>query len=248
MWFPNPYTQEPKFDGFVAYGGDLSPERLLFAYSYGFFPWTPYKLTDEPDWFCPLERYVIFPDEIHISHSMKTLLNKNPFRFTTNASFGHVIRSCATVNKRHEHEYSWLGGRMMAAYRRMHQLGVARSIEVSRETENGLLVVGGLYGMEIGNAFIGESMFSKESNASKAALIYLARLYKEKGWKFIDCQLKTDFFESMGGRYIPYDEYLHLMHGHPIDWSKGSRVSREWKPFTGETFRTQDWTLTDKIE
>ena len=205
LWFPNPYLGEE--DGLVAIGGDLSPERLILAYCNGFFPWYSFNDLDEPLWYCPTERFVIFPDEIHISHSMRTLLNKNKYQCTFNRAFDRVIRECGVVDDRESKEGAWLGPQIIEAYTEMHRLGLARSVEVW----DGDRLVGGLYGIQIKNAFVGESMFSRVPSGSKLALIHLARIARDNGWHFIDCQLETPHLRSMGARFIPYSEYMSLL-------------------------------------
>lgn len=205
LWFPDPHLGED--DGLVAIGGDLSVDRLLLAYSYGFFPWYSYRHEDKPLWFCPLKRFVIFPNEIHVSHSMQQLLRKQELQTTINQDFDRVICSCATAQNRHQEEGAWLGPDIIKAYTEMHRQGFAVSVEVWREGE----LVGGLYGITLGKAFFGESMFSLVPNASKLALIYLARTFDSLGGKLIDCQFETPHLRSMGGRYIPYEEYLSII-------------------------------------
>lgn len=201
--FPDPRLGEP--DGLFAIGGDLSIDRLLLAYSYGIFPWFSFRDTDEPYWYCPMERFVIFPDEIHISHSMRTLLNKNRYRMSINEDFAGVIRNCSRL--RINRAGAWLGEEMIKAYTRLYEQGFAVSVEVWEEDK----LVGGLYGVCIGNAFFGESMFSLVPSASKLALIYLARIFAAHGGRLIDCQFETPHLKSMGGRYIPYAEYLKII-------------------------------------
>lgn len=205
LWFPDPHLGED--DGLIAIGGDLSVDRLLLAYSYGFFPWYSYRHENEPLWFCPMKRLVIFPSEIHVSHSMQQLLRKQELQTTINQDFGGVIRGCATAQNRNQEEGAWLGPDIIEAYTEMHRQGFAVSVEVWREEE----LVGGLYGITLGKAFFGESMFSLVPNASKLALIYLARTFDSLGGKLIDCQFETPHLRSMGGRYIPYEEYLRII-------------------------------------
>ena len=205
LWFPDPHLGED--DGLIAIGGDLSVDRLLLAYSYGFFPWYSYRHENEPLWFCPMKRFVIFPSEIHVSHSMQQLLRKQELQTTINQDFGGVIRGCATAQNRNQEEGAWLGPDIIEAYTEMHRQGFAVSVEVWREEE----LVGGLYGITLGKAFFGESMFSLVPNASKLALIYLARTFDSLGGKLIDCQFETPHLRSMGGRYIPYEEYLRII-------------------------------------
>ena len=203
MWFPDPRLADE--DGCLAVGGDLSIDRLLLAYQHGIFPWFSFRDNEEPVWYCPHERFVIFPDEIHISHSMRTLLNKKKYTFTLNEDFESVIHNCSKL--RYEEEGAWLGEDIIKAYTELHRQGFAASVEVWEEER----LVGGLYGVNIGSAFFGESMFSLVPSGSKLALIHLAKTMQELNGSIIDCQLKTAHLESMGGRYISYDEYMKLI-------------------------------------
>ena len=202
LWFPDPRLGDA--DGCLAFGGDLSVDRLLLAYQHGIFPWFAYR-TGEPVWYCPMQRFVIFPDEIHVSHSMRTLMNKGRYRLSLNEDFEGVISNCSQL--RIDEDGAWLGPDMMAAYTELHHQGFAASVEVWE----GERLVGGLYGVNIGTAFFGESMFSLVPSASKLALIHLAHIMKETGGSIIDCQFHTPHLESMGGRYISYDEYMQLI-------------------------------------
>lgn len=205
LWFPDPHLGEE--DGLVAVGGDLSIDRLLLAYSNGFFPWFAYRHQQEPLWYCPLQRFVIFPDEIHISHSMKQLMKRHEFELTINQDFEGVIRGCATAQNRNRDEGAWLGPEMIEAYTEMHKQGFAASVEVWDDDK----LVGGLYGICFGPVFFGESMFSLVPNASKLALIHLAQTFQNLGGRMIDCQFETPHLKTMGGRYIPYKEYINLI-------------------------------------
>ena len=205
LWFPDPHLGED--DGLVAVGGDLSVDRLLLAYSNGFFPWFSYRNNQEPLWFCPLQRFVIFPSEIHVSHSMQQLINKGQLKPTINKDFEGVIQGCATAQNRNKEEGAWLGPNMIEAYTELHRQGFAASVEIWDEGR----LVGGLYGVNLGNAFFGESMFSLVPNASKLALIHLARMFEILGGKLIDCQFETPHLRSMGGRFIPYEEYISII-------------------------------------
>ena len=205
LWFPNPRWGED--DGLVAIGGDLSAERLVLAYSNGFFPWYAFQMEREPHWYCPLNRYVIFPAEIHISHSMRQLLKQQRYEVTVNQDFCRVIHGCSVAQRRNEESGAWLGPDIIEAFTRLHQLGYAASVEVW----DGPRLVVGLYGVTLRHAFFGESMFSLVPNASKLALIHLARAMEQIGGRFIDCQFETPLFKSMGGRFITYDEYMRLL-------------------------------------
>lgn len=210
LWFPDPKLGESI--GLFAVGGDLSVDRLLLAYSNGIFPWFSFKDSKEPWWYCPLERFVIFPHKIHISHSMKQLLRQKRYTITINLDFDSVIEGCSKANNRLEKKGAWLGPNMIAAYKELHRQGYASSIEVwESHPDTGLKLVGGLYGVTIHNAFFGESMFSLVPNASKLALIHLAQFMEKKGWHFIDCQYETPLFRSMGGEYISYDDYIQII-------------------------------------
>ena len=215
LWFPDPHLGEE--DGLVAVGGDLSVNRLLLAYSNGFFPWFSFQECEEPYWYCPLDRFVIFPKEVHISHSMKQLMRQGKYVVTINQDFEGVIRGCSTVDGRNKEYGAWLGSDMMKAYTELHRLGYAASVEVwepaeaSSSGERKPKLVGGLYGVAIRNAFFGESMFSLVPNASKLALIHLARALTQIGAVLIDCQFETPHLKSMGGRHITYEEYMSLL-------------------------------------
>lgn len=200
--FPDPHLGEE--DGLLAIGGDLSTDRLLLAYSNGIFPW--YAFRDETiQWWCPMRRFVIFPEKIHISHSMRTLINKGKYRLSINQAFPEVIRNCGKL--REDMEGAWLGPQIIEAYTNLYQQGFAASVEVWE----GEKLVGGLYGVVIGKCFFGESMFSLVPSASKLALIFLAQRLKELGGVMIDCQFETPHLKTMGGEYISYEEYMSLV-------------------------------------
>ncbi len=202
--FPDPHLAED--DGLFAVGGDLSVDRLLLAYSNGIFPW--YSFRDQPQilWYCPMKRFVIFPDKIHISHSMRTLLNKDEYSVSINNDFDGVIDNCSKL--RYDEEGAWLGKDMIKAYTELYRQGFAASVEVWDKEGK---LVGGLYGVSIGPAFFGESMFSLVPSASKIALIFLAKYFQQCGGKLIDCQFETSHLKSMGGEYISYDEYMDII-------------------------------------
>ncbi len=205
LWFPDPRWGED--DGLVAIGGDLSVERLVLAYNNGFFPWYAFQMEREPHWYCPLDRYVIFPKEIHISHSMRQLVKQHKYEVTVNQDFEGVIRGCSTAQDRDEELGAWLGPDIIEAYTEMHRRGYAASVEVWEDKQ----LVGGLYGVTLRNAFMGESMFSLVPNASKLALIHLAKAMERIDGHFIDCQFETPLFKSMGGRQITYVEYMKIL-------------------------------------
>lgn len=223
--FPDPRQGDD--DGLFALGGDLSPDRLLLAYSYGIFPWYAFRAEDTHEslidqetgkpyiqWWCPMQRFVIFPKEIHISHSMHQELKKvesGEIQVTLNSDFAGVMDRCGAVScgkNREELEGAWLGDEIKKAYTRLHEMGYAASVEVWDKDHN---MIGGLYGVTVGNGFYGESMFSLRPSGSKIALIMLAKFLEGRGVALIDCQFETPHLKSMGGRYISYDEYLELL-------------------------------------
>ena len=201
LWFPP--VEKAAADGLLAYGGDLRTERLLLAYRSGIFPW--FNQDEPPLWWCPDPRCVIFPDELYISKSMQQLLKRKAFNITVNKNFAAVIQQCAATRK--EQEGTWITTEIEKAYTALHRLGHAVSIEAWQHDE----LVGGLYGIRIGNIFFGESMFSKVSNASKYAFITYVQQLKKEGIVLIDCQIYTAHLESMGARMIPREEFLQIV-------------------------------------
>ena len=202
--FPDPRYGDPS--GFYAVGGKLTPERMLKAYPWGIFPYFAFR--QEPIiWWAPQERYVIYANKIHISHSMRNMINKGRYECTINEDFEGAIEGCALTDGRMMEECAWLGPKLMDIWCELNKRGHAKSVEVWNEKDE---LVGGLYGFVSGGAFIGESMFSLEPGTSKLALIHLARHMQKNGGIFIDCQLKTDHLESMGAEFISYDEYLKV--------------------------------------
>lgn len=203
--FPDPrYGNE---DGFYAVDGEVTPERLAAAYPLGIFPYFAFRYRPVI-WWAPQERFVIFPEEVHVSHSMRNLMNKKRFHCTINEAFPEVIASCADTDDRIDEDNAWLGPELLDTWMELHDMGHAKSVEVWEGED----LVGGLYGFVCGQAFIGDSMFSLEPSASKLALIHLARYMQAQGGGIIDCQLETPHLKSMGGRYISYDEYLEYTH------------------------------------
>lgn len=219
--FPDP--REGDEDGLFAVGGDLSPDRLILAYSYGIFPWYAFRAEDANEylidektgkpyiqWWCPMKRFVIFPNEIHISHSMRQEIKRverGEIIVTFNRAFEKVIDRCGS--KREHMVGAWLGDDMKQAYIKLHEMGYAISVEVWKQGE----LVGGLYGVQMGKGFYGESMFSDMPSGSKIALIELASVLDYAGCELIDCQFETPHLKSMGGRYIDYEEYLKIIRG-----------------------------------
>ena len=202
--FPDPRYGDPS--GFYAVGGELTLERMIKAYPLGIFPYFAFR--QEPIiWWAPQERYVIYADKIHVSHSMRNMINKGRYECTINEDFEGAIEGCALTDGRMMEECAWLGPKLMDIWCELNKRGHAKSVEVWNEKYE---LVGGLYGFVSGGAFIGESMFSLEPGTSKLALIHLARHMQKNGGIFIDCQLKTDHLESMGAEFISYDEYLKV--------------------------------------
>ena len=200
---PFPPTSLADPDGLLAIGGDLSPQRLMVAYIEGIFPWYEGK---HILWWSPDPRFVLFPEELKISKSVRPLLNRNEFEFTINKAFPQVIRQCKKI-VRPGQDGTWITDEVEKAYTRLHKLGKAHSAEVWNDGE----LVGGLYGVKIGKVFFGESMFSKVSNASRYAFIKYVQLLKEEGVGLIDCQVYTEYLESMGARSIPRKDFHRLL-------------------------------------
>ncbi len=201
--FPDPSLADA--DGLLAIDGDLSPQRLLLAYSNGIFPWFS---EEEPIlWWSPDPRFVLYPKDIKISHSMKKTLKKNIYRVSFDTCFRDVISNCSNMRKE---EGTWITNEMIDAYCKLHELGLAHSAEAWYENK----LVGGLYGVSLGKCFFGESMFSTMNNASKTAFITLSKVLEEKGFLVIDCQVHTNHLESLGATYISRDDFLQVVqHG-----------------------------------
>ena len=197
--FPPPYLAEP--DGLLALGGDLSPGRILLAYRLGIFPW--YSSHSPILWWSPDPRLVLFPRELKISRSLRRVLKKRTFQVTFDHDFRAVIEGCADV-RRKEGEGTWIVPEMIEAYHRLHRLGYAHSVESRLDGE----LAGGLYGVALGGVFYGESMFTRKTDASKAAFAHLVHLLMQ--WKFamIDCQVTTSHLRRFGAREIPRTEFL----------------------------------------
>jgi leucyl/phenylalanyl-tRNA--protein transferase len=190
-------------EGIVAVGGDLSPQRLLNAYANGIFPW--YSEGEPILWWSPSPRMVLFPKEVHISRSMKRLLNKNPFSLTFDRNFREVIENCRLPRKKQPS--TWITEEMRDAYVRLHELGFAHSAEVWQDKQ----LVGGIYGISLGKCFFGESMFSKKSNTSKFVFIKLAQQLVKMEFLVLDCQVPSEHLKSLGARAIPRKDYLSLL-------------------------------------
>ena len=205
-----PPVQMSDEDGLLAIGGDLSVDRLLLAYKNGIFPW--YNEDDPICWWSPDPRCVLFPDKLKISKSMQQVLRQNKFRFTINKNFREVITACKTTNRK-DGFGTWINEDIIDAYTNLNKIGIALSAETWM---NGNLV-GGLYGVKLGNVFFGESMFSIESNASKFAFIKLVQHLQLSGLQIIDCQMKTEHLLSLGAEMIDRNLFLEMIK----KWGKG---------------------------
>jgi len=205
LYFPP--VNEADEEGILAIGGDLSTQRLILAYRNGIFPW---YTDDEPIiWWCPNPRFVLFPDEIKISKSMRAVVKKQTYSFTINNCFNNVIKNCKTINREGQ-SGTWISEEVIDAYTNLHNLGYALSAETWKNNK----LVGGLYGVKMGNIFFGESMFSLSPNASKFAFIQLVQHLKNEGLKLIDCQVYTNHLESLGAKMIDRNDFMRLLEQH----------------------------------
>jgi len=202
LYFPPVY--EASSEGILAVGGDLSPERLLLAYKSGIFPW--FNPGEPILWWAPKSRMVLYFDELAVSKSMRNILNRNTFTVTFNQNFSEVISNCSTI-KREGQRGTWISQEMREAYCKLNEMEIAKSVEVWQNNE----LVGGLYGIDLGDVFYGESMFSKVSNASKIAFISLAQHLKKKNYKILDCQVYNEHLDSLGCREIDRDDFMKLL-------------------------------------
>lgn len=201
IMFPNPELAEE--DGLLAIGGDLRWERLVLAYCNGIFPW--YNEDDPILWWCTKPRFIIKPNEVRVSKSMKRVFNRGEFKVTFNNDFEGVISNCKAL--REKGEGTWITDDMKEAYINLFNKGFALSVEVYKESK----LVGGLYGVKIGRCFFGESMFSIETNASKVALISICKKLERENYLFLDCQMHTNHLESMGGKFVSWGEFESML-------------------------------------
>ncbi|MDI9364825.1 MAG: leucyl/phenylalanyl-tRNA--protein transferase [Flavobacterium sp.] len=201
FWFPN--VEDALDDGLLAVGGNLHPERILLAYKKGIFPWYD---GDLPLWWCPNPRFVLIPEELKISKSMKVLFKKQAFNVTTNTNFKAVINACKATERKGQ-DGTWIKNEVVEAYTHLHKLGIAHSVEAWQNNQ----LVGGLYGIKLGKVFFGESMFSTISNASKYAFISFVQQLKSEGIVLIDCQVYTEHLESLGAKMIMRQQFVHLL-------------------------------------
>lgn len=211
-------------EGIVAFGGDLKTERLIAAYKNGIFPW--YSKGEPIIWFSPNPRCVLQPENLKIRKSLRPVLNKKKFQITVNQCFTEVIANCKNIERPNQ-DGTWITKEMQSAYIKLHQLNIAHSVEVWENEE----LVGGLYGLSIGNIFCGESMFSKVPNASRVGFIYFVKYLKSVGFKLIDCQIENPYLLSLGANAINRDDFLlHLKLGLSFDLSN-KIVNASFKDF-----------------
>lgn len=195
--FPNP--RDARADGLLAWGGDLSEQRLISAYRSGIFPW--YSKNDPYLWWSPNPRLILFPKDFRITRSLKKSRKKFTIKYNTN--FEEVISTCKELRSSN----TWISDEMKEAYIALHVKGVAKSVECYQDD----VLVGGLYGVQVGSVFCGESMFSKVSDASKVALWVLCEIMQKNGGDFIDCQMPTDHLISLGAQAIKRDDFLDML-------------------------------------
>ncbi len=201
---PFPNTDLANEDGILAVGGDLSTERLILAYKKGIFPW--YNQDEPIIWYAPKKRMVLFPKELKVSKSMKQIIKKGNFKITFNQNFETVIHHCKTINRKDEFG-TWITNEMEQVYIKLHKLGIAKSVEIWLDDK----LVGGLYGIDLGHIFCGESMFSLVSNASKFAFIQLTQKLEKENYKLIDCQVYNQHLASLGAREILKSEFVNFL-------------------------------------
>ena len=199
-----PPVEEADEDGLLAMGGDLSTERLLLAYKNGIFPW--YNEEEPVCWWSPDPRFVLFPEKLKVSKSMHTVLQNGRFRFVFNKNFKQVMENCKSI-PREGQDGTWIQPAIIDAYTKLHQLGYAICAEAWKDGA----MVGGVYGIKLGHVFFGESMFSKESNASKFAFINLVKWLQQQQVVMIDCQIYTTHLESLGAEMIDRKDFCAIL-------------------------------------
>lgn len=202
LYFPPVEMASP--EGILAFGGDLSSERLLLAYRSGIFPW--FEENDPILWWSPNPRMVLYLEELKVSKSMRNVLNRGIFKITSNQNFRDVISNCQKA-KREGQSGTWITNQMIEAYCKLYELGYAKSVEVWQNEK----LVGGLYGIDLGHVFCGESMFSLVSNASKVAFITLTNQLKEANYQLLDCQVYNEHLESLGCREIDRGDFMAIL-------------------------------------
>ncbi len=219
--FPDPSFAAK--EGLLAYGGDLNPNRILKAYRMGIFPW--FNEGDPILWWSPDPRLVLYPEDFRVHRSFRRILRRKDYHVTFDQDFEGVIRACATMPSRLERG-TWLSSAMQEAYTQLYRRGFAHSVEVYQDEE----LIGGLYGVALGRAFFGESMFSRRSNASKIALKALSDLLRENGYDFIDCQVLSDHLVRLGAKAVARSRFLKELERA----LEGGGVSGTWSNFRWE--------------
>lgn len=233
--FPSPSLAFDEPNGLLALGGDLSPERILAAYHQGIFPW--FNPGDPILWWSPSPRTVIYPHKLHISKSLRKILNKGTYQVTFDHCFSEVMRACAAP--RSYADGTWISEEIIAGYSALHIRGFAHSVEVWQQQGTEKKLVGGLYGMALGRVFFGESMFSRADNASKVGFAHLVRQLLAWDFQLIDCQVANDHLFSLGATEIPREIFQqHLIdfvkvppnytNGSPANWSNLTPVNANW--------------------
>jgi leucyl/phenylalanyl-tRNA--protein transferase len=209
LYFPP--VEEASSEGILAVGGDLSVERLVLAYKNGIFPWFD---ADEPIlWWSPPERMVVNPHDYKVSKSIRNILNRNIFEVTINKDFESVIKNCQTIERKGQ-DGTWISEDIIASYTKLHERGYAKSFEVWQiDSQSSWELVGGLYGVDLGHVFCGESMFSKVPNASKIAFVSLIQYLKENNYKLLDCQVHNDHLEKLGAFEISRETFMKVLGG-----------------------------------
>jgi leucyl/phenylalanyl-tRNA--protein transferase len=198
LLFPDPALAEP--DGLLAIGGDLSPQRLLLAYASGIFPW--YSEGRPILWWAPDPRFVLCPTDLHVGRTLRKSVKRRGYRVTLDSAFARVVLACADA-PRADQDGTWITADMRAAYERLHELGFAHSVE----TWDGDELVGGIYGVSLGSAFFGESMFARADDASKVAFVRLVDQLRSWGFTLVDCQVETEHLERFGAVHVPLDRF-----------------------------------------
>jgi leucyl/phenylalanyl-tRNA--protein transferase len=202
LYFPP--VEEASYEGVLAVGGDLSTERLILAYKSGIFPW--FDVHEPILWWSPSERMVVYPATFKASKSMRNIMNRNNFKITFNQNFKEVILNCQKVDRK-EQDSTWISDEIIDSYTKLYEKGIAKSVEVWQND----ILVGGLYGIDLGHVFCGESMFSTVSNASKVAFISLINYLKENNYYLLDCQVHNDHLESLGAFEISRASFMRVL-------------------------------------
>jgi len=225
--FPHPNQALNEPDGLLAAGGDLSHKQLLHAYRHGIFPW--FDDSQPILWWSPNPRLLIKPQDLHISRSLRKTLKRGQFRVTSDTCFSAVMKACA--EPREDQGGTWITDQMLDAYTALHTKNHAHSVEIWSDTE----LVGGLYGVAIGKVFFGESMFSREPNASKVAFVLMMTALKEVGFELVDCQVQTDHLQSLGAHEIERQHFLDLLvdlTDNPNRWPTSKQWQKAQRHFT----------------